>query len=131
MSSTLAPATLSPNNPINRAAVTDTLAKLGLAARDRDVADYTSLLAGIWEIWNNVHEMDDYVPEVNETKFPRKDVHFPGKEENPANAWAWKVSVKDVNAKGGLLEGKTVCLKVSGATGTFNLSPQPLSFRWR
>jgi amidase len=62
--------------------------------------------------------MDDYVPEVDEAQFPRKDLHFPGKEENPANAWAWKVSLKDVNAKGGLLEGKTVCLKVSGATGT-------------
>jgi hypothetical protein len=59
MSSTLAPATLSPNNPINRAAVTDTLAKLGLAARDRDVADYTSLLKDIWEIWKNVDAMDD------------------------------------------------------------------------
>lgn len=124
MSSTLAPATLSPNNPINQAAVTDTLAKLGLAARDRDVADYTSLLKGIWEIWNNVDAMDDYVPMVDEAKFPRKDVHFPSKEENPANAWAWKVSVKDVNCKGGLLKGKTVCLKVGRATGTLRPLPE-------
>jgi hypothetical protein len=50
---------LSPNNPINQAAVTITLAKLGLAARDRDVADYTSLLKDIWEIWKNVDAMDD------------------------------------------------------------------------
>jgi hypothetical protein len=97
--------------------VSETLAKLGLVAPEKDVADYTSLLTGIWEIWNKVDQMEDYVPVVDEERFPRKDVHFPGTEENPANAWAWKASVKDMDAKGGLLEGKTVCLKVRPEVG--------------
>jgi hypothetical protein len=115
MSSTLAPSTLSPNNPITPSSVTDTLAKLGLAAPEKDVADYTSLLTGIWEIWNKVDGMDDYVPTVDTERFPREGVHFPEGDENKANAWAWKASVKDVSgkAKGGVLDGKTVCLKVS------------------
>ncbi|RSH89580.1 hypothetical protein EHS25_002131 [Saitozyma podzolica] len=113
MSSTLAPSTLSPNNPITPSSVTDTLAKLGLAAPEKDVADYTSLLTGIWEIWNKVDGMDDYVPTVDTERFPREGVHFPEGDENKANAWAWKASVKDVSgkAKGGVLDGKTVCLK--------------------
>lgn len=45
-------------------------------------------------------------------RFPRENVHFPDKEDNPLGAWAWRCTVKDKHAKsGGLLEGKTVALK--------------------
>lgn len=113
MSSTLAPDVLSPNNPISSHDVVDTLHKLGVSQK-RDVEDYTSLLTGIWELWNKVDQMPDYVPHVDEERFPRKDVHYPSQEQNPANAWAWRASVKDSTngSKGGLLDGKTVCLKV-------------------
>ncbi|WVQ85193.1 hypothetical protein IAT38_007358 [Cryptococcus sp. DSM 104549] len=115
MSSTLAPSVLSPNNPITSESVTSTFASLGLAAPDKDLGDYTSLLAGIWEIWNKVDAMEDYVPVVDEERFPRTEVKRieGGEEGNEANAWAWKCIVKDVTdkSKGGLLDGKTVCLK--------------------
>ncbi|KAL7420218.1 hypothetical protein Q5752_005185 [Cryptotrichosporon argae] len=109
MSSTLAPATLSPNNPITSADVTETLATLDIAVPAAHVGDYQSLLTGIWEVWHKVDQMDDYVPAVDETRFPRTHVHRPAADENEFNAWAWKATVK--GAEGGVLAGKTVCLK--------------------
>ena len=56
----------------------------------------------------------DYVPTVDEVRFPRKNIHFPTQEDNPLGAWAWKCEVKDtqyVKGSGGLLEGKTIALK--------------------
>lgn len=116
MSSTLAPKTLSPNNPITPSSVPDALSKLGVTIPDKDVEGYTSLLTGIWEIWNKVDAMEDYVPTVDETRYPRTDVARieGGKEGNEHNAWAWKCTIKDTKGgAGGLLAGKTVCLKAS------------------
>lgn len=111
MSATLAPSVLSPNNPITPAAVEETFGKLGLKCPPGGLDDYTSLLTGIWEIWNKIEQMDDYVPAVDEERFPRTDVHRATAEENKTNAWAWKAVVKDVKENGGLLAGKTVILK--------------------
>ncbi|WRT63404.1 uncharacterized protein IL334_000309 [Kwoniella shivajii] len=113
MSSTLAPSTLSPNNPITESSVTSTLQKLGASKpSQKDLDDYTSLLSGIWEIWNKVDDVPDYIPAVDEERFPRKNVHRPEGDENKYNAWAWKADVQDINSDGtGLLSGKTVCLK--------------------
>lgn len=62
--------------------------------------------------------MDDYVPSVNEERFPRNDIKKLGSDEdgNKYNAWAWQCTVKDSKANDGLLSGKTVCLKVSNPT---------------
>ncbi|KAH8887934.1 amidase signature enzyme [Thozetella sp. PMI_491] len=113
MSSTLAPSVLSPNNPVTTDSVLEAFAKLGVKPQDKDIDDYKSLLTGIWEVWNKVDQMDDYVPAVEEERFPRTEVHRPEGDENKWNAWAWKALIKDVSgkSKGGLLEGKTVCLK--------------------
>ena len=112
MSATLAPSVLSPNNPITPAAVEETFGKLGLKCPPGGLEDYTSLLTGIWEIWNKIEQMDDYVPPVDEERFPRTEVHRATAEENKTNAWAWKATVKDVKENDGLLAGKTVILKV-------------------
>ena len=112
MSSTLAPSTLSPNNPVTPTSVTDTLAKLNLKPNPKDLDDYTSLLTGIWEVWNKVDQMEDYVPVVDEAKYARKEVHRPEGKENAWNAWAWKCKIEGTG-KGGLLKGKTVVFKVS------------------
>ncbi|KAH9906002.1 amidase signature domain-containing protein [Xylariomycetidae sp. FL2044] len=113
MSSTLAPETISERNPISEKDVISTLGSLGLKPKPEDVADFTSLLTGIWEVWDKVDQLDDYVPEVDEERFPRKNIHRPERDDNPANAWAWKCDIRDTTekSKGGLLEGKTVNLK--------------------
>ncbi|KAL8283253.1 hypothetical protein RQP46_006031 [Phenoliferia psychrophenolica] len=74
------------------------------------MADYKALLAGAHETYEKVLAMPDYVPEVDEERFPRENVHFPTPADNPSGAWAWKVSCKDRNPVG-LLAGKTICLK--------------------
>lgn len=113
MSSTLAPKIRSPNNPITTKDVIESLAKLGVEER-LDIEGYTSMLTGMWEIWNNVDQMEDYTPKVDEERFPRTDSHTPTPSENPYNAWAWKVTIKDTSTASsrGLLHGKTVCIKV-------------------
>ncbi|RSH80101.1 hypothetical protein EHS25_007303 [Saitozyma podzolica] len=111
MSSTLPPDVLSPNNPIRHDTVTDILEKLGVTVPLQDVEVYTSLLEGIWEVWNNVEQMGDYVPDVDENRFPRQEVHRATAAENVANAWAWKCVIKDTKPNHGLLAGRTICLK--------------------
>ncbi|WWC57819.1 uncharacterized protein I303_100354 [Kwoniella dejecticola CBS 10117] len=120
MSSTLAPSTLSPNNPITPQAVREILTNnlkvpsTSASLSEKNVEDYTSLLTGIWEIWNRIDtEEEDYVPPVNEDRYPRKNIRKPEGEENKYNAWAWKVDLEDAQKKSGkgLLEGKTICLK--------------------
>ncbi len=123
MSSTLAPSVLLPENPVTAASVAETFAKLGVKPKEKDVDDYTSLLTGVWEVWHKVDQMDDYVPIVDEERFPRRQVHRAEGDENRWNAWAWKADIKDTSGKsaGGLLEGKTLCLKVSSRLLLFSL----------
>lgn len=112
MSATLAPSVLSPDNPVTETSVDETLAKLGLKLPPDQAAEYTSFLKGIWEVWHKVDGMEDYVPSVDAERFPRLNVHRPTEEDNAANAWAWKVTIKDKENRAGLLAGKTVCVKV-------------------
>jgi amidase len=55
--------------------------------------------------------LPDYVPHVDEDRFPRKEVHFPEKEQNSHGAWAWKCSIVDEQESAGKLKGKTFALK--------------------
>lgn len=112
MSATLAPDTVSPDNPIGPDSVATTLGELGIKPREEDVPGFTSLLTGIWELWDKVDKMDDYVPVVDEERRPRENVHFPSGEANTWKAWGWKADVRDRTVSGGILSGKTVCLKV-------------------
>ncbi|KAK7937703.1 amidase signature enzyme [Apiospora aurea] len=114
MSSTLAPEVTSERNPISEKDVIQSLESLKLKPNPEDVPDLTNLLTGIWEVWDKVDQMDDYVPEVDETRFPRKDVHRPEGQDHAGNAWAWRCDVRDTSptTKGtGLLAGKTLILK--------------------
>ncbi|KAK8022493.1 hypothetical protein PG993_013260 [Apiospora rasikravindrae] len=114
MSSTLAPEITSERNPISEKDVIQSLEALNLNPKPEDVPDLTNLLTGIWEVWDKVDQMDDYVPEVDETRFPRKDVHRPEGQGNAGNAWAWRCEVRDQSPTkegNGLLAGKTLILK--------------------
>jgi amidase len=54
----------------------------------------------------------DYVPYVDEQRFPRENIHFPARSENSHGAWAWKCNIIDKKADGkGKLHGKTFALK--------------------
>lgn len=53
----------------------------------------------------------DYVPTVDENRFPRKDIHFPDRAQNTHGAWAWRCTVIDERKNDGKLSGKTFALK--------------------
>jgi amidase len=53
----------------------------------------------------------DYIPVVDEERFPRENIHFPEKSANAHGAWAWKCDIVDKQAKSGKLQGKTFALK--------------------
>lgn len=46
-------------------------------------------------------------------RFPRQNVHFPEKKDNPHGAWAWKFDLVDMtpSSKNGILQGKTAAVK--------------------
>jgi len=119
MSSTLAPKIRSAANPIQASDVVESLEKLGLEPK-KDLDGYASLLTGIWEVWDKIDKMDDYVPLVDEERFPRVAIHRPQGNENPWNAWAWRATVMGSDAEGGKLSGKTICLKVSSPGSRIN-----------
>jgi amidase len=53
----------------------------------------------------------DYVPVVDQVRFPRENIHFPQRSENVHGAWAWRCNIVDKKAKGGKLQGKTFAIK--------------------
>lgn len=120
MSAALPPKQLSPDNPVNSSSVSETLEPLGLSVAPNEEKHYETFLKGIWEIWNRVDKMDDYVPMVDEERFPRENVHRPTGKDNQHNAWAWKATIKDQQKNDGLLKGKTVALKVGLAASAFS-----------
>ncbi|WVQ76870.1 hypothetical protein IAR50_006544 [Cryptococcus sp. DSM 104548] len=123
MSSALAPKVLSPDNPITSRSIPHLYASLPPSIapsplsppESKDLEDYTSLLRGIWETWKDVEQMDDYLPEVDEDRFPRKDIRWVerGEPGNEYGAWSWQCDVRDQAERGSsdILAGKTVCLK--------------------
>ncbi|KAK9494174.1 amidase signature enzyme [Lipomyces doorenjongii] len=78
---------------------------------EKDVEAYRILLSGLEEAAKTIAGEEDYVPQLDLIRFPRKLVHKP--ETNEYNAWAYKVTIKstsDADARG-LLAGKTVAIK--------------------
>lgn len=101
----------SANNPVNVDTVLGLSKKLNVETNENDVEDLATLLAVFHDSADKLSKMDDYYPSVDLERFPRKNVRFPGPEENDFNAWGYKFSIKDKNSNSGLLAGKTVCLK--------------------
>ena len=110
MSSTLGLAK-SPTNPVTSESVSSALSSLNLKASEEDHDLFHELLGSCWELWNKAEQMDDYVPLVDEARFPRGSVVVPTGKDNPFNAWAAKCEVKDTKPNHGLLAGKTIVLK--------------------
>ncbi|KAF8520914.1 amidase signature domain-containing protein [Hysterangium stoloniferum] len=92
----------------------NTVSKINVKIRDHRIGDYTAALTEGQQAMETVMAMDDFVLEPDTTRFPRINMHYPTKEENKLDGWAWKVTVKNLNddeVKNGPLYGRTVCLK--------------------
>jgi amidase len=104
----------SKNNPVTLEVLDNICSSLGVTLKDEEKADYHRLLAVYHDSTEKLMAMDDYIPPVDLTRFPRKNVHLVAGEDNPLGAWAWKCEIQDENYKsgsGGLLEGKTIAIK--------------------
>ncbi|CAK3975267.1 amidase signature enzyme [Lecanosticta acicola] len=84
---------------------------LGVRIKDEEKEDYRKLLAVFDEGAQELMAMEDYVPQVDLERFPRKDVRQIDMANNTHGAWAWRCSVQDTKPNDGLLAGKTVALK--------------------
>lgn len=73
--------------------------------------EYRQLLAAVHDVAEHVLDLPDYTSGADTEKYPRKNVHRPSSEEQDyGSAWAHKFSIQG-DPDGGLLKGKTVCLK--------------------
>ncbi|GAA6041989.1 hypothetical protein JCM8097_009133 [Rhodosporidiobolus ruineniae] len=102
-------------------AVVNTAARLGFTPPVEHEEDYRVLLSATDAAAAELLSIPDYIPQTDFARFPRQDVHRPADEDNKLRGWSWKGKVEGV--KGGLLQGKTVCLK-----DTICLAEVPLCF---
>ncbi|RDW87091.1 uncharacterized protein DSM5745_03733 [Aspergillus mulundensis] len=101
------------SNPVTIETLDTVATTLGIKIAEHEKEDYLRLLAVYHESAEALMSLPDYVPEVNETRFLRRNIHFPPASENPLNAWAWKCEIEDQSppATPGLLAGRTLVLK--------------------
>ncbi|KAL4948137.1 amidase signature domain-containing protein [Aspergillus filifer] len=101
------------NNPVTTEVLDSVAATLGIEIAEHEKEDYRTLLAVYHESVEALMGLPDYIPKVNETRFPRRNIHYPSAEENPLNAWAWKCDIQDQTppAQPGLLAGRTIVMK--------------------
>ncbi|KAL4984739.1 amidase signature domain-containing protein [Aspergillus falconensis] len=104
---------INPSNPVTLDTLDSVAKSLGITIAESEKEDYLRLLAVYHESAEALMGLPDYVPTVDEERFPRRDIHFPTLEENPLNAWAWKCEIQDQNVSStpGLLAGRTIVLK--------------------
>ncbi|KAK6864795.1 amidase signature enzyme [Apiospora arundinis] len=84
---------------------------VGYQVPEKDVDDFTTLLARAKQTFETVSAMEDYQPTPDFILAPRLNVHFPDEAANPLNAWAWRCECAHASPSSTTLEGKTVCLK--------------------
>ncbi|KAJ7641471.1 amidase signature domain-containing protein [Roridomyces roridus] len=72
-------------------------------------ADYLALLKATDQAVAAIMNYPDYQIPSNANVYPPEDVHRPLSEDNKLRGWAWKVTIK--GKPGGILDGKTICLK--------------------
>ncbi|KAF3036535.1 hypothetical protein E8E11_005879 [Didymella keratinophila] len=98
-------------NPLTTSTVDELCAKLGVSIEEKKKEDYRRLLAIFHDASAQLMAMGDYVPAVDEERFPREGVRFPEKEQSSHGAWAWKCSIADKYNNAGKLRGKTFARK--------------------
>ncbi|KAF9732182.1 hypothetical protein PMIN06_009913 [Paraphaeosphaeria minitans] len=98
-------------NPVTSDTVDKLCSQLGVSIQDSEKDAYTRLLAVFHDASEQLMAMDYYVPQVDQERFPRENVHFPEKSRNSHGAWAWRCRVVDKQAKSGKLQGKNFAIK--------------------
>jgi amidase len=91
--------------------VVDTIGALNLSLPEGDVSQWHEIIASVQESINVVNALPDYVPLVDTDRYPRQNVHRPSPNENPGNAWAWKVRIEGDKADTLPLSGVSFALK--------------------
>ncbi|KAL2829400.1 amidase signature domain-containing protein [Aspergillus cavernicola] len=101
------------SNPVTTETLDRVAESLGITIAENEKEDYLRLLAVYHESVETLMGLPDYVPQVDEDRFPRENIHFPDPSENQLNAWAWKCDIQDQKppAEPGLLSGRTIALK--------------------
>lgn len=118
----------SPSNPVTKETLENVAERLGISIAENEKEDYLRLLAVYHESVDALMSLPgtpplpikaeakvttDYIPQVDEKRFRRQNIHFPTKEYNPLNAWAWKCDIQDNSSPEtpGLLAGRTLAVK--------------------
>ncbi|KAH6629195.1 amidase signature domain-containing protein [Boeremia exigua] len=102
---------VSNTNPVTTETVDQLCSQLGVTIKEQEKEDYRRLLAIFHDASEQLMAMDDYIPTVDEERFPRRSVHFPSREENSHGAWAWKCDIVDQQENDGKLKNMTFALK--------------------
>ncbi|TFY60315.1 hypothetical protein EVJ58_g5232 [Rhodofomes roseus] len=114
MSAALADPPAPKQSPVTRDVLQQTAAKIGVRVPAEKEIEFTEMLASAREAMEQVLAMDDYYPVPDLEKYPRTEIAPVPAGENPYNAWATKVVVKNPNkeeVEAGILAGKRVVLK--------------------
>ncbi|EGV61713.1 amidase [Yamadazyma tenuis] len=100
-------------NPVTTDTIVSLANELGVKEHTQiELEQYKTLLAVFHDACEELDEMDDYLPEVDYERFPRKDPYFPQPEDNKLGAWGYKCEVKDLKyTGGGLLDGSNIAVK--------------------
>ncbi|KAH6639009.1 amidase [Boeremia exigua] len=81
----------------------------GIASEES--SEYRQLLAAVHDVAEHILELPDYVIRPDTKTYPREQLYRPSEDEQDyGNAWAHKFLIRG-NPNGGVLSGKTVCLK--------------------
>ncbi|KAH7304029.1 amidase [Stachybotrys elegans] len=99
------------DNPVTTETVDELCDALGVKIKSEEKEDYVRLLGIFHDSVSQLLSLPDYVPVTDVERFPRSNVHFPEKKDNPLGAWAWRCHIQDNHNSGGLLAGKTIALK--------------------
>lgn len=106
--------TIPKESPITSEVLQQTAAKIGIRVPDSKADEFTEMLASARETMEQVMAMDDFMPALDTERYPRTGVTAVATEDNPLNAWATKVIVRNVNedeVAAGILAGQRVVLK--------------------
>lgn len=98
-------------NPIKNEDIVYLGKEFGIGEKEADLPDYKTLLGVFHDCCEEIMAMDDYIPEVDLSRFPRENVHYPEDNDNKLNAWGYKVTIKDKKPQSELLKGSNIAVK--------------------
>lgn len=104
----------SQGNPITKKDVISIGREFGVHEKDeKSLDDYKTMLAVFHDSCEEIMGMEDYIPKTDLQRFPRENIHYPERSDDPLNAWGHKVTIKEKTClkKDYLLKNMTVAVK--------------------